>query len=218
MNLKRVFSSQIMLQFFLYLTMGLIIVVGITIIVYEVMDIIKLQQGIGQFEQKLKHRVLTINNQLQSESKVEVDQEKGDKTEVQNSVLTLAQLEDATVVNPFQPRLEKKKEQNKQGQNNKEDINSTGGEKNKEQKIKNQFSLEKIKLVGLLINPRLKMAILKLSGGKNEIVYEGYQINNFVIKNINAEQVIIMPVIKDETDGIERLGQEFVLTMGGEDN
>ncbi|MFO7819660.1 MAG: hypothetical protein R6V17_05405, partial [Halanaerobacter sp.] len=76
MDFKRIFSSsQIMMQFLLYIVGGLVLSVGIGLVAYEVMDIVTLQQSVGEFEEGLEQQVQELNKYLQTEAQIEIREE-----------------------------------------------------------------------------------------------------------------------------------------------
>lgn len=212
MDFKSIFSSRLMPQLFLYLIIGLVIIAGIIVLTYEIMDIVKLQQSVSQYEQNIEQRVVALNKHLESDNKGSIGPEE-EESGTKDAVMNLAQLEESGAIDPFQPRLEREKSNQTQNKGNDVDNSKTTGQ-NKQEKIRPIG----IKLVGLLVNPKVRIAILKMKDGYNEMVHEGEMINNFVVKKIMPERVIIMPVVKNKTSEIERLAQEFVLKLGGEDN
>ena len=203
MNINLFDSSQIMPRFLLYFLAAILIIIGVGIIAYEALDIIKMQQSISSFDQQLKQSIQKINRQLAAKSKVGLSQSSENNSSANQDKL---EIKDNLGVNPFQPKLEKIKKRTKQP---KDDLAKSN------LKSKDDVQVVNLSMVGALINSKVKMAIIKLENGRNKRVQEGDLINNFLVKDIKEYQVVIVPTNNQSLAQQKNLKKEFVLKMGG---
>lgn len=202
MKLKKFFSSsQRLPKVLLYLVIGLIFTAGIGVLAYEAIDIINLQQSVVKYEESLEQRTAEINRQLQESDKIKV----GEVNQARQSLEELSNISselESGDRSPFQPRLDKTEVREVR-------------EEPKQRVRKSNKNILGLEIVGLVTNPQIKLAILKSEGGNNQTVREGEIINNWLIKEITGQAIVITPTTENSFSASEGTDKEFRIKIGG---